>query len=188
MESGAEEIFLASHGGPLMNSYTESGLLSGNPETVKDHASAVTDEITDSGNLILVHNTYADRETIRKANKRGNLFWCLCPNANLYIENHMPPLDLLVVEECRIVIGTDSYAANNRLSILDELKTLHSYFPELPLSDLLKWATLNGAMALGEEDHFGSITPGKKPGLLLLQDIDLQKQKLLPESRITRLI
>jgi len=188
METGAEETFLARHEGPLMNSYKESGLLSENPETVKDHASAVNDAITASGNLILVHNTYTDRATIRKVIKRGNLFWCLCPNANLYIEDHLPPLDLLTEENCRIVIGTDSLASNDRLSILEELKTLHSFFPALALVDLIQWATLNGATALGEEDKFGKIQAGKKPGLLLLKDVDLQKLQLLPESNIIRLI
>ena len=188
METQAERSLLESQSGPLMDSYIESELIDGRPETVSDHVTAVLEAVTRSGNLILVHNTYADRETIRKVNKRGNLFWCLCPNANLYIEDHLPPLDLLIGEDCRIVIGTDSHASNNRLSILEELKTIQSFYPSVPLEDLIKWATLNGAIALGGEDKFGRIQPGAKPGLLLLQDIDLQKMQLLPESNITRLI
>jgi cytosine/adenosine deaminase-related metal-dependent hydrolase len=47
---------------------------------------------------------------------------------------------------------------------------------------------LNGAKALGEEKRFGSIETGKKPGLLLLENVDLQNMKLLPESFVTRLI
>ena len=188
METQAERSLLENQSGPIMDSYIESELVDGRPETVRDDSAAVLEAVTRSGNLILVHNTYADRETIRNVNKRGNLFWCLCPNANMYIEDHLPPLDLLIGENCRIVIGTDSHASNNRLSILEELKTLHSFYPSVPLVDLLKWATLNGAIALGEEDKFGKIQPGMKPGLLLLQDIDLHKMQLLPESHITRLI
>ena len=188
METLAERSLLENQSGPLMDSYIESELIDGKPETVRDHVAAVLEAVTRSGNLILVHNTYADRETIRKANKRGNLFWCLCPNANLYIEDHLPPVDLLIGENCRIVIGTDSLASNNMLSILEELKTIHTFYPSVSLADLIKWATLNGAIALGGEDKFGTIEPGKKPGLLLLKDIDLDKMQLLPESHITRLI
>jgi imidazolonepropionase-like amidohydrolase len=47
---------------------------------------------------------------------------------------------------------------------------------------------MNGAKALGEDNRFGSIEPGKKPGLLVLQNVDLQNMKLLPESYVTRLI
>ncbi|MZP66802.1 MAG: cytosine deaminase, partial [Bacteroidales bacterium] len=56
-----------------------------------------------------------------------------------------------------------------------------------PLQDLVKWATFNGAMALRQENNYGNISSGKKPGLLLLQDVDLQNMKLLPESRVKRL-
>jgi cytosine/adenosine deaminase-related metal-dependent hydrolase len=188
METECEKSFLKYHDGPILESYKESGLGLEVLETVEDHAAAILEEITPSGNLILVHNTFADRTTIKKVKKRENLFWCLCPNANLYIEDQVPPLDLLIEENCRIVTGTDSLASNDRLSILEELKTLHTFYPWVALQDLIMWATLNGAMALGEELEYGRIRPGKKPGLLLLQDIDLHKLQLLPESRVTRLL
>jgi aminodeoxyfutalosine deaminase len=188
METEGERSFLRFHDGPLMDSYRESELVPEVLETVEDHAAAVLDEISPSGNLILVHNTFTDRTTVKKVKKRENLFWCLCPNSNLYIEDQVPPVDLLIEEGCRIVTGTDSLAANGRLSILEELKTLHLYYPWVPLQELIRWATLNGAAALGEETRFGSIKRGKKPGLLLLQDIDLQKLQLLPETTVTRLI
>jgi cytosine/adenosine deaminase-related metal-dependent hydrolase len=188
METGTEKSFLEKHKGPLMDSYIESELTDGKLKTVKDHAAAVLDEVTPSGSLILVHNTFADRTTVRKVKKRKNLFWCLCPNANLYIEDRLPPLDLLIEEDCLIVIGTDSLASNKRLSILEELKTLQRFFPSVPLTDLIRWSTWNGASALGQEDRFGTIQPGKKPGLILLQDIDLQNMRLLPESYATRLL
>jgi aminodeoxyfutalosine deaminase len=188
METAGEKKFLESHSGPLMTSYEKSGLITSKLETVKSHSDAVLNEITNSGNLILVHNTYADRETIGLISKRKNLFWCLCPNSNLYIENKIPPLNLLIAEGCEIVIGTDSLASNNKLSILEELKTLQKYFPDIHIGDLVSWATINGAKALGEEERFGRIENGKKPGLLLLENVDLQNMKLLPESFVTRLI
>ena len=188
METEGEETFLKNHTGSLMSSYQNSGLIPSRLETAKSHADLVLNEVTKSGNLILVHNTFADRNTIRLVMARGNLFWCLCPNSNLYIENRIPPLNLLIEEGCEIVIGTDSLASNSNLSILEELKTLQFNFPDTPVEDLLYWATMNGAKALKEEKRFGSIERGKKPGLLLLENVDLQNMKLLPESFVTRLI
>jgi cytosine/adenosine deaminase-related metal-dependent hydrolase len=188
METASEKIFLENHDGPIMASYNESGLALQALETVKNHTTAVLEEITPSGNLILVHNTCVDKEIIIKIRQRQNLFWCLCPNSNIYIENKIPPLDLLLEEDCDIVIGTDSLASNSRLSILEELKTLQKYFPLVSLEDMVRWATINGARALGEEDFFGKIEPGKKPGLLLLQNVDLLNMKLLSESNIKRLL
>ncbi len=188
METKAEKTFLKYYDGPLMESYRDSELLPENQAFVRDHAEAVLEEVTPSGNLILVHNTFVDRTTIRKVRNRKNLYWCLCPRANLYIEDHVPPVDLLTGEGCRIVIGTDSLASNDSLNILAELKVLQAHFQEIPLEELVRWATLNGAAALRQENTYGSIRRGKKPGLLLLQDVDLQKMRLLPQTRVTRLV
>ena len=188
LETPWERTFLENHTGPLRASYEESGLAITGLETAKNHVSAILNEVTPSGNLILVHNTFADRETVKAIKQRKNLFWCLCPNSNIYIENKIPPLVLLTEEDCEIVIGTDSLASNNRLSILEELKTLQEYFPSVTLEELVRWATANGAKALGEEELYGTIEPGKKPGLLLLQNVDLINMKLLPESKIKRLL
>ena len=188
METAGEKAFLENHSGPLMTSYKQSGLISSRLETVKSHVDAVLNEITPAGNLILVHNTFVDMDTIRMIKERKNLFWCLCPNSNIYIENEIPPLNLLIEEGCEIVIGTDSLASNNKLNILEELKTLQLNFPSVSIEELVRWATVNGAKALGEEGEFGKIETGKKPGLLLLQNADLINMKLLPGSFVTRLI
>ncbi len=187
METPGEKIFIENHSGPLMTSYKLSGLLPERLDNVTNHTDLVMNHITRSGNLILVHNTFADQNTIRMMMKRQNLFWCLCPNSNIFIENQVPPLDTLMEEGCDIVIGTDSLASNKKLSILDELKTLQFNFPEISVEDLVKWSTINGAKALGVESDFGKIEAGKKPGLLLLQNVDLQSFKLLPGTTVTRL-
>jgi cytosine/adenosine deaminase-related metal-dependent hydrolase len=188
MEAEEEESFLKNQSGALISSYKNAGLLPPRLELAKSHADVVINEITRSGNLILVHNVFADRNTIRKIQERGNLYWCLCPKSNLFLENRIPPLNLLLEEGCTIVIGTDSLASNTNLSILEELKTLQFYWPDIPIENLVSWATLNGAKALGEEARFGKIEKGKKPGILLLQNVDLQNMKLLPDSFVTRLI
>ena len=59
-------------------------------------------------------------------------FWCICANANQYIEQTMPPIELLRSQRANIVIGTDSYASNWSLNILDERKTIHHNFLILP--------------------------------------------------------
>ncbi len=108
METAGEKAFLENHTGSIMTSYEKSGLIQSRLETVKNHVDAVLNEITLAGNLILVHNTFADRKTIRMIKKRENLFWCLCPNSNIYIENEIPPLCSLTEEACEIVIGTNT--------------------------------------------------------------------------------
>ena len=188
METEGEESFVSDHSGPLMEAFRKAGMISDKLLTPRSCVSAILEEVTPSGSLILVHNTFTDRETVTRVNQRGNVYWCLCPNANLYIENRVAPAALFTGEGCDIVTGTDSLASNGTLSILSELKTLHEYFPSISLEDLVRWATINGAKALGHDDIYGKIESGKKPGLILLDGVDLINLKLSPETVVTRLI
>lgn len=125
--------------------------------------------------LQLVHNTVSLEEDIDFANSVfKQLYWCFCPNANLYIEQRLPDFSLFFNKKCTITIGTDSYASNKTLSVLDELKTIRSNMPFIPLHDLLRWATLNGAEFLQISDKYGTIEKGKTPGLVLLKNINPQ--------------
>jgi cytosine/adenosine deaminase-related metal-dependent hydrolase len=133
--------------------------------------------------IILVHNTFTKEEDIEYV-KRESLqpqtpdsklqtFFCLCVNANQYIEGAMPPIESFRGKRCNIVLGTDSLASNWSLSILDELKTIRKFFPKIPLEEMLQWATINGAKALDMENFLGSFEKGKKPGVVLLDEEQL---------------
>jgi cytosine/adenosine deaminase-related metal-dependent hydrolase len=188
MESASETEFLASHSGPLAEAYKKFLPPVAGFETPKDHVSTVLNELTGSGNLILVHNTFIKKDDIEKLSQRKNTWYCLCPNSNIYIEGKVPPADLLNNEGCDVVIGTDSLSSNKKLSMLDEIRTLQNSFPGIGLETLIGWATLNGAKALKEDGWSGSIEPGKKPGLVLLKNTDLINLRLLPETTAQRLI
>ena len=123
--------------------------------------------------MILVHNVATGKEDLSTLPVGGpELYFCLCPNANLYIGDRLPDVELFVRQGCRMVVGTDSLASNRRLSVLEELKTLQRVFPWLDTARLLGWATLNGARALQMEEGLGSFSTGKKPGLVLLTGLD----------------
>ena len=122
---------------------------------------------------ILVHNSFTSAEDIQAVHAAmDNAFWCLCPNANQYIEQTMPPVELLRSEKAKMVIGTDSYASNWSLNILDELKTIQQYHPQIPLAEMLSWATINGAHALQMDKHLGSFEKGKQPGVVLITGVN----------------
>ncbi len=140
--------------------------------------------------IFLIHNTYMPEEDIlfaeQYARQNGlSLVFCLCPNANLYIENKLPPVEQFMRHNCQIVLGTDSYSSNWQLSIVKEIQTLlpMSYFATMSQADALKtilqWATINGAKALNWEKELGSFEKGKKPGLVLIQpDLSASKRIL----------
>jgi len=122
--------------------------------------------------LILVHNTVSTEEDIRLAHSlKKELYWCLCPNANRYIENKLPDIPMMMKNDCTMVLGTDSLASNHELSILAEIQTIQHYFPLISLEEMLRWATFNGANALGMQHTLGSFEKGKKPGLVQVENV-----------------
>lgn len=137
--------------------------------------------------LILVHNTISTKQDIEFANPSNKeLYWCLCPNANLYIENKLPDIELMQEMNCQLVLGTDSLASNHQLSIVDEMLALQKMKPNIALTDKLKWATSNGATALGMHNELGSLEIGKKPGLVQIENMISIHE--LPELPIIRRI
>ncbi|WP_167014666.1 amidohydrolase family protein [Chitinophaga sp. Cy-1792] len=121
--------------------------------------------------IILVHNTFSTATDVQFARQQSaNIWWCLCPQANLYIENKLPDINLLREMNCQISIGTDSLASNHQLSVWEEIKTIRRHFPEIPLEELLQWGTSNGAEALGIAGTYGSFQPGARPGVVLIHN------------------
>lgn len=133
--------------------------------------------------LLLVHNTVSEQQDIDFVQQFFKQpYWCLCPNANLYIENKLPDINLFRTNGCKITLGTDSLASNHQLSILEEIKTIQNNFPQIPLTELLRWGTLNGAEFLGLAHKLGSFEKGKKPGVVFIEKADIKTLKLNPES------
>jgi cytosine/adenosine deaminase-related metal-dependent hydrolase len=119
-------------------------------------------------NTLLVHNTFSGKADVDFAKKEHQkLYWCLCPNANIYIEDNLPDVDLLKNEGLNITLGTDSLASNHQLNILAEMKTLQDK-KDISFEEALKWATINGAKFLGIDAQYGSLEKGKKPGIILI--------------------
>jgi aminodeoxyfutalosine deaminase len=121
-------------------------------------------------NILLVHNTFTKQADVDfvlpQSTVQRQLFFCLCINANQYIEDAVPPIEVFRQNNCNIVLGTDSLASNWSLNILDEIKSIQKDFPEIPLEEILIWATINGACVLEMDNALGSFNKGKKPGIV----------------------
>lgn len=128
---------------------------------------------------LLIHNTYTTQEDLQLALQLvPQLYCCLCPGANLYIEDRLPHVDMFLNNKATLCIGTDSLASNHSLSILAELQLLKKHYPALDWEQLLKWGTYNGACALQMDDVIGMIAKGKRPGIINIKDLDSAEVKL----------
>ncbi len=145
------------------------------PVTGKSSIRSVLPHFTNGQTVFLIHNTYMPEEDIVWANEYAaenelQLMYCFCINANLYIENKVPPVDLFIKHNCHIVLGTDSYSSNWQLSIVKEIESMRLHFPHIPEETILQWATSNGAKALQWGEQLGSFEHKKRPGLALLKN------------------
>ncbi len=142
-----------------------------------------------NGKVLLVHNTVTNQESIDYAKKHlAQTYWAICPLSNIFIHRMLPPLDLLRSNILKICLGTDSLSSNKILSIVEEMKCIQNNFPNIPLEEIFKWATLNGAEAIGKENELGTLEVGKKPGIVLVENVDCKNMKLTDKSFSRRLV
>lgn len=188
LESADERELVGRRRGHLAESYRVFGVTPDKLDTPGNHTDTALTLARQTGQLILVHNTCITDDEARLLGEAGNIWFCLCPSSNLHISGTLPPVNMLRKYGDHIVAGTDSLASSGRLSILHELRLLHEAAPAIPLEEIINWGTISGARALQMSDKLGSLEPGKKPGLLLVEPVDLTAMRLLPQSRVRILL
>ena len=106
-----------------------------------------------------------------------------CPSSNLKLASGFAPVARMRQLDINVGLGTDSAASNNRLDLFSEMrlaallaKGLSGDASALPAKEVLRMATLNGAVALGLGDETGSITQGKSADLCAVSLADLNSR------------
>lgn len=176
-EAAAENELYISKTGDFLRLYQNMGIDIGKFEaTGKSSLQSFLPYFSNEQRMLLVHNSFTgkdDLEAIRSSGREEEAIFCLCPNANQYIEGVMPPIKLLRENGAFIVLGTDSLASNQQLSVLEEMKTIQRESGDnIPLEEMLRWATSNGARALRLDEELGSFEKGKTPGLVLIDKME----------------
>ncbi len=92
-----------------------------------------------------------------------------CPESNMKLASGYCPVPMLMKAGVNIALGTDGVASNNDLNMIGEMRsaaflTKHmSGDPTaLPAQQVLHMAIYNGAKALNQLDHIGSLRIGKQ--------------------------
>jgi len=108
-----------------------------------------------------------------------------CPVSNMKLAAGIMPLPAMIKTGVNVSLGTDGACSNNNLDMFEEMKTaallpkVHHLDPSvIDAQTILDMATLNGAKALGLEKEIGSLEPGKKADIIIL---DFYKPHLWPK-------
>lgn len=125
-----------------------------------------------------------DREIL--AEKKATISHCI--SSNLKLGSGIAPISSYMEQGINAVIATDGAASNNNLNMMEEMhlaslaaKGAFLNPKAMPPEQILKMATVNGAMAQGRKDC-GVIEAGNKADFVIL---DLDRPHLLPIHNMT---
>ncbi|MFN4197241.1 MAG: amidohydrolase family protein, partial [Caldimicrobium sp.] len=186
-ESGEEVEFLLTGRSPLAELLKERGQWNESFNPPKTSPVKYLDSLgLLTGNTLLIHAIHLDEEDFQILAQRG-VKVCLCPRSNLYTGVGFPNLPKFLKYNIPLLIGTDSLASNDRLSIFEEIKTLYSHYPDVSPLALLQMATSYGAKVLGFEEY-GSFKIGSFANFIVVKTstpLPTDLKKALEEFIIT---
>lgn len=192
-ETQEEEDMMISGSGPMWENRRKAGM-SVPPVTGKSSLLYFIDRLEKAHpapfdeHILLVHECCMNEEGMRAVkNVMKNAYIALCPCSNIFIHNALPPIDLMRKEGMRLTIGTDSLSSNDDLDMVREMFCIQENFPDVPLGEIISWATRNGAEFLGKGDVYGRLAEGFKPGVAVIDHID-KEGRLTTASKSIRII
>jgi 5-methylthioadenosine/S-adenosylhomocysteine deaminase len=132
---------------------------------------------------LLAHTVWIDTDDISLIAEHG------CgishnPSSNMKLASGVAPIPAVLEKGIRVGLGTDGCASNNTLDLLTEmdltakLHKVHTLDPTvMDARRVIQMATVEGAKAIGQGDHLGSLEPGKQADLIIL---DMERPHLTP--------
>src|SRR3954463_9615685 len=110
-----------------------------------------------------------------------------CPGSNLKLGSGLAPVAEMRARGISVSLGADGAACNNRLDMFEEIRlavmiqSVRSAPGALTARDAIWMATREGARALGLEQEIGSIEPGKRADLIV---VDRDRPQLAPDRDV----
>jgi aminodeoxyfutalosine deaminase len=134
--------------------------------------------------VLYVHLTAATPEDIQRIRFHTPTHGLvLCLRANEYIQNTAPDVHIFDWQHDTILVGTDSLASNDDLSIIEELKAIQQWNSALTIKELLQIAVDNPRKLLSYALKMTNFIIGTRPFVTGITDIDSHRLKLTPDTR-----
>jgi len=134
-----------------------------------------------SNRTIIAHSIWVTDEEIGVLAKR-DVGVGHCPQSNMKLASGVAPVPAMLAEDVAVGLGTDGAASNNDLDMWEEIDTAaklhknHSGDPKVVSAEqAFEMATIRGARALHLERLIGSIEPGKRADIAIV-DLDSDHQ------------
>jgi cytosine/adenosine deaminase-related metal-dependent hydrolase len=168
-ESREELELLESGSGPLRTLLEERRVWNGHAIAPGSRPLDYLRQLARTPRSLVIHGNYLNAEEILFAGEHAaRMSVVYCPRTHAYFGHEPYPLAALLSVGATVALGTDSRASNPDLGLFEEIRFVAEHHPIWP-AEALKLGSLGGAKALGITDKFGSILPGKRARLTLVQ-------------------
>jgi 5-methylthioadenosine/S-adenosylhomocysteine deaminase len=134
-------------------------------------------------NVVFAHGVWLTEKEWQVLARKG-AHVAHCPSSNMKLSSGIAKVPEMIRAGVNVGIGCDGGPSNNCYDMIREMKTA-SLLQKARTMDpfamgaetVLEMATINGARALGLHEQIGSIEPGKKADLVI---VNMQKPHLTP--------
>ena len=133
--------------------------------------------------IIASHCVVLDEQEINLLARRG-VKVAHCPESNMKLASGVAPVPEMLGAGIAVGLGTDGSASNNNVDMFGEMNSAaklhkaHRLDPTMmTAAETLEMATIDGARVLDADNEIGSLVPGKKADLIVL---DLNQPHLTP--------
>jgi 5-methylthioadenosine/S-adenosylhomocysteine deaminase len=133
-------------------------------------------------NLMAVHMTSLNEMELERLAETGvNIVHC--PESNLKLASGFCPVSKLQQQNSNVCLGTDGAASNNDLDMFGEMRSaallakgVSGDASSCNAEQSIRMATINGAKALGLDQHIGSLEIGKKADMIAVDFSQINSQ------------
>jgi 5-methylthioadenosine/S-adenosylhomocysteine deaminase len=134
--------------------------------------------------IVIAHGIWLnENEQKILADKKASI--AINTSSNLKLASGFDSFKSYLDHGVNLSIGTDGVASNNNLSIIEEMsltsklqKALNNDPTILPAKKMVEIATLGGAKALNKGNEIGSLEPGKKADIILIETDSIEAQPI----------
>lgn len=169
-ESREEMELLRSGTGPLRDLLADRGRWDPSRFAVPKRPLHYLRRLAKAASVLVIHGNYLDDEEIAFLGRhRARMAAVYCPRSHVHFGHAPYPLAKMLQAGVRVALGTDSRASTPDLSVLAEMRCAARQHPDVPPAAILGMATLDAAHALGLDQDLGSLEPGKRADLTLVE-------------------
>jgi 5-methylthioadenosine/S-adenosylhomocysteine deaminase len=140
--------------------------------------------------VLLAHCVHLSEEELGLLSSKGTHV-SHCPSSNMKLGSGVAPVSEMFERGVSVSLGADGAPCNNRMDMFTEMRTaallqkVVGGAAALPAARVLRMATRGGARALGLEGEIGSVEPGKRADLTV---IDLERLHTTPRPDVVSTI